>query len=402
MKQSKKLKTFIWQGVNAQGLQISGEMLALNLPTLKEQLRQQAVTLLHVREKKFYSKLFEKKLKPQQILDFTRQLANLVNAHIAIAPALAIIGNSNPQLQSISQFLKTKIESGTPLSEALQHYPSYFDTLYCNLIYVGEQSSTLNIILNQIANYQEKQCKLKNKIKSALIYPGVVMAVAGMVTALLLIVVVPQFQKLFENFGAQLPVYTQIVIKLSNHLKTYGGWIISVVFVLFLAHRCCRSRSQRYAFKIDSLLIKIPWLGTLIIKTIVARFTRTWATTTTAGVALPEALHIIAGSCGNLAYTRAILQTREQILRGIAIHTAISNTRLFPVRVTQMLAIAEESGELATMLNHIADFYEQAVDNSAEQLQKILEPLLMVILGIVIGGLIAAMYLPIFKLGNVL
>lgn len=397
-----KLKTYLWQGIDAKGTRVKGEVHASNLTALKTELRRQTITPFHIKEKSLLLTLFSEKIKTSHIVDFSRQLATLINAGVALVPALQIIGNSNLRLQTLVTTIKTKIESGSSLSEALNQYPQYFDELYRNLIYAGEQSGTLGIMLNQIANYQDKQTKLNNKIKKALLYPSAVLLTALLVTALMLIFVVPQFQMMFQNFGAELPLYTQMVIKISQIFKLYSGWILSILIIAILLIKWVKTHSPHYAYKIDFLVIKLPLIGPIITKAILARFSRTLATIFNAGVAIAEALKIIAGSCGNLVYTQAILQIREQIIAGLAMHTAISNTTVFPARVTQMVAIAEESGELAVMLNHIADFYEQEVDNAADNLSKLLEPALMIILGLVIGGLITAMYLPIFKLGNVI
>lgn len=398
---TEKLKIYSWEGVDTNGMRVRGEIHANNIAALKSELRRQMITPIKAHEKfRFFS--LHKSLKSHQIMDFTRQLTTLINANIAIVPALQIIGKSNLRLQTLVNVIKNKIESGSSLSAALSQYPQYFDALFCNLVYAGEQSSTLGIMLKQIVNYQEKQNKLNNKIKKTLIYPLTVLIIAFLVATVMLIFVVPQFQTMFQSFGAQLPLYTQFIIKISSVVKAYSGWIVSGLILAIFVSKWLQTHSKVYAYKIDNWLIKIPLLGSILTKAIIARFARTLATTFNAGVSINDALKIIAGSCGNLVYTEAILQIREQINAGTLIHTAIKNTALFPSHAVQMLAIGEESGELTLMLEHIAAFYEQKVDDAADNFSKLLEPALMIFLGLIIGGLIAAMYLPIFKLGSVI
>jgi type IV pilus assembly protein PilC len=397
-----KINNYFWQGINQQGQRISGISHAANISSVITELRQQAITPLAVR-KKFFILQRTAKIKQEHIVDFTRQLATLVNAGIALVPALQILNQSheNLALQTLIFKIETEIESGNSLSEAIKKYPEYFDSLYCNLVYIGEQSGTLNIMLTQIATYKEKLALLAKKLKKALIYPATVITTAILVTALILIFVVPQFKSMFEGFGAELPFYTQLVITISEKLKAISWFFLVSPFVFLFLFKWCR-KHPAYSYQLDKFLLRLPCIGNLLIKDILARFTRTLAITFNAGLPLTDALQIIANSCGNLLYTQAIVQIHHQVVAGQAIHKAMQNTGMFPPRVIQMIAIAEESGTMIVMSNKIADFYEQQVDYTVENLTKLLEPAVMIILGIIIGGLITAMYLPIFRLGSVI
>ena len=400
----KKLKTYHWIGIDRKGTRVKGSSSAYNIEELKSALQGQTISLLKYQQRFELPFFHPQKIKACHIMDFSRQLATLTNASVPLAPALQIMSQSheNPLMRSLINSIKKAIESGNSFSEALSKHPEYFDKLYCNLIYAGEQSSSLDAMLNQIANYQEKNFKLKSKIKRALIYPATVLLVALGVMATLLVLVVPQFETLFQGFGAGLPIYTQYILRISRFFQEYGGMIlISLITLGFLFHWQCK-RSATLAYKIDQRLLKLPIIGKIITKAIIARFARTLATTISAGLPLSESMQIIAGSSGNLVYTDAVLKIRDQVVMGQTIHAAMEKVLLFPQRVVQMLTIAEESGAMAEMLQKIAEFYEQDVDSAADNLSKLLEPVIMVVLGVLVGGLITAMYLPIFRLGSVI
>jgi type IV pilus assembly protein PilC len=397
-----KLNTYIWEGINPQGLRVSGTSHAINDHTVSEQLRCHSITPIKI-HKKFSLFSSHQRVKNTDILDFSRQLSTLIEAGIALAPALQIIadGYDNPRMHTLAINIKQGVESGQSLSEALNQYPNYFSTLYCNLIAAGEHVGALDALLKQLVSYQEKLLALANKIKKALFYPVTVLLVALAVTIIMLIFVVPQFQTIFANFGAALPLYTQVVIHLADFLQT-RGWVLILLGGLSLLLFQWARKQPVYAIKIDAIKLQIPILGKLIQQAIIARVTRTLAITCTAGLPIAEALTMVAASCDNLIYTSAVLQSSQQVTSGLSLQQALQNTQLFPSRVIQMVSIGEESGTLPRMLAKIADYYEAEVDHSAETLTKLLEPLMMVVLGLIIGGLIAAMYLPIFKLGSVI
>lgn len=389
-----------WKGIDSQGLRIEGISQNTSNETVLSELRKKDITPLKINKKYL---LFSKKqtIKNQDIIDFSRQLTTLLDAGISVTPALKIMAQSSEHaaMKNLISNLKNSIEAGHSLHESLAKYPRYFNTFYCNLIYMGEYSGTLASMLQQVTVYQEKLQQLSHKIKKALLYPIVVVITAVLITAIMLIFVVPQFKTMFQEFGAALPIYTQIVIALSEKAKFILLSLISCMSVLFFAIKIL-SKKEKYALKIDRLFLQAPLLGSIITKNILARFARTLAITFNAGVPLAEALKISASSCNNLIYHDAILAIYQQVTAGQSIANAMQNFSLFPARMTQMIAIAEESSVMPVMLNKVAEYYEQQVDLAVESLIKLLEPALMIIMGIIVGGLIVAMYLPIFRLGN--
>lgn len=400
-----KNKIFYWEGINHQGLRVHGTLHAADIHAIKTNLISQSITLLKIRRR---INLWQRKssIKSSHILDFFRQLSSLLDSGLPLASVLQILSQTqnqqNTHFKNLILLMKNEIEQGHTFAEVLRQYPQYFDTLCCDLIDVGEQSGTLTSMLQQLVIYQEKMLSLVSKMKKALIYPVTVLIIAFLVTLALLIFVVPQFKSLFQGFGAQLPAYTQLVLKIADITKKFG-WLLLLAMTLFpLSLRWYKKHSTTGAYYIDRKLLQLPLLNQFLAKIIIARFARTLATTFNAGLPIAQALQLIANSCGNLVYTRAIVKIREQILTGQPIHAAMQDTQLFPQRVIQMLAIAEEIGTLSTMLKKIADFYDQEIDNAVENIGKLLEPAIMAILGVLIGGLIAAMYLPIFKLGSVI
>ena len=397
-------KIFEWQGLTKTGQKVNGEQAAINIFYAKALLRTQGITPVKVRLKR--TLLFthrEKKIKAVDIAFFTRQLATLLAAGIPMVQALELIATSqsNTTLEGVIIHIKTAVESGCTLTDALRKYPQYFNALYCNLIATGEQSGALENILHRIASYKEKTEILKSNIKKALLYPSAVLSVAMIVTTILLIFVVPQFETLFNGFGSHLPTFTLGVIALSKALQKYGllAFIILLCTVTFT--KIAIRKSMRIAKCFDKFLLQIPIIGHILENAIIARFTRTLAITFAAGIPLVDALRSVASASGNLVYYEAALRMRDDISAGQSFYAAMKSTQLFPNRVSQMIKIGEESGSLDTMLHKISDFYEQQVDTAVDGLSGLLEPLIMVTLGLLIGGLVIAMYLPIFKLGSV-
>jgi type IV pilus assembly protein PilC len=393
-----RIKTYCWQGINSQGIYIKGTLISENISLLKAELRSQGILPIKIRQKKFSSL----RINVQHISDFTRQLSQLLTAGIPLLQALEISKQfCYASVLWLIDKLKQEINSGHSLSEAVNKYPQYFDAAYRELIFAGEQSGNLASLLTHVVRYQEKSLQLKNKLKKALIYPTTILVVALSVIFCMITFIVPQFEKLFQNFGTALPFYTRIVISLGQQAKFYIMLILIVAVSSWILYKKARN-SERYSYKIDQIALRLPLVKKFLCNAILMRFSRTLATTYYAGLSLDEALTITAKSCGNLLYTQATLDIKAQIIKGESISAAMQQTALFPQRVIQMIAIAEESGTLTQTLNHIAEFYENELDAIAEKVSKLLEPIVMMILGIIIGGIIAALYLPIFKLGNLM
>lgn len=395
-----KKTMFSWQGIDQQSQRIYGECEKIDINAVLEELKVKNIFPLKV-QKKFQLWPRKKSIKSQAIIDFSCQLTTLIDAGIALAPALGIIARSheNLPLQNLVMDIKNSIEAGNSFSETLAKYPDYFDELYCNLIYMGEYSGTLSSMLQQINQHQEKILQLTSKIKKALLYPMTVVLTTVIITCMMMMFVVPQFQTMFQEFGTALPLYTQLIITIAAKLKAI--WLyLCIIFIGLLAALRWLTKQPRYAFKIDSTILQLPILGKIIIKSIYARFARTLAITFNAGVPLADGLKIIANSFNNLLYTNAILTIHKQVTAGQGIAVAMQQTKLFPPRMTQTIAIAEESGSMALVLSNLAIYYEQEVDTAIENFLKLLEPLIVIILGALIGGLVIAMYLPIFRIGT--
>ncbi|MGB6976161.1 MAG: type II secretion system F family protein [Gammaproteobacteria bacterium] len=398
------MHSYHWQGINAQGKRITGINKVVNKPQLLAELHAQHITPLTIRREKTSVFWSSHRIKTAHISDFTQQLAALHSTGIALVSALQIIGehHDHPSMCSLVAAIRRDIEAGNSFSEALRKYPNYFDAFYCDLIHAGEQSGTLANMLQQIVIHQEKMAALRQKITKALIYPTTVVIIACLVTGVLLGIIVPRFAALFANFGAELPYYTRLVITLANAVKSYGLLVIFMLGAGCLLYRLARQRSPAFATQSDRLTLQLPLLKNLLQKTIWARFARTLATTYQAGMPITDALPLIANIVGNRIYQNAVQHMREQVLAGTALNLAAHNTRVFSPRMVQILAIGEESGSLAPLLEKMASLFEQEVDIAVENLSKLLEPAIMLLLGIVIGGLIAAMYLPIFRIGAVI
>ena len=396
--------TFLWEGLDRKGSKIKGESQANSEILLKADLRKQGINPLKVRKKS--KPLFGssgKKIVTKDIAVFARQLATMMTAGVPLVQAFEIIGRSHekPAMQELVLGVKSDVEGGTSLADALEKQPKYFDDLFCNLVGAGEQSGALETLLDKIATYKEKTEELKGKVKKALFYPTAVLVVAFVVTAILLIFVVPQFESLFQGFGADLPVFTQMVINLSEFFQKYWWAVFGGIGLAIFAFITAKKRSPSLRRGLDILSLKIPVVGTILEKSAVARFARTLSTMFAAGVPLVEAMDSVAGATGNALFYEATMRMKDDVSTGTQLQQSMKNTGLFPNMVVQMVAIGEESGSLDEMLGKVADFYEEEVDNLVDGLSSLLEPIIMAVLGVMVGGLVVAMYLPIFKLGSV-
>ncbi|BCX82665.1 type IV pilus assembly protein PilC [Methylomarinovum caldicuralii] len=399
------LEIFTWEGLDKSGKRVKGEQPGKSETLVKAQLRQQGIKPVKVRKKP--KPLFgarKKKITTKDIAVFSRQLATMLAAGVPLVQAFDIVGrgHENPSMQELLLGIKADIEAGSTLTEALRKHPLYFDDLFCNLVEAGERAGVLETLLDKIATYKEKTESLKAKVKKALTYPAAVVVVACIVTAILLIFVVPQFEELFKGFGADLPAFTQLVIEMSRFMQANWYYLLGALVAAVFGFNYVYKRSQAFRHFLDRMFLRIPIIGPQILhKSAIARFARTLATMSAAGVPLVEALESVAGAAGNAVYSDAILEIREQVATGQQLQQAMRQTNLFPHMVVQMVAIGEESGSIDSMLSKVADFYEEEVDNAVDNLSSLMEPMIMAFLGIVVGGLVVAMYLPIFKLGSV-
>jgi len=393
---------FTWEGTDRTGKKVKGKVVSTSEAAVRTELRRQGVVPTRVRKQ---SSLFRKqgKVSAADIAIFSRQLATMMTAGIPLVQSFDIVGagHENPAMQKLIMAIKGDVEGGTSLAEALAKHPLHFDDLFVSLVSAGEQAGALETLLDKIATYKEKTEAIKKKIKKALFYPTAVVVVAVVVTAILLIYVIPEFESLFQGFGADLPAFTRFVIDISKFVQS-TGWLLLIALVggiwgLIEAKR--RNRGVQHFF--DRLLLKLPILGSILNKSAIARYSRTLSTTFAAGVPLVEALASVAGACGNIVYEGAVLKMRDEVATGQRLQRAMENTNLFPNMVNQMIAVGEESGSLDSMSSKVADFYEEEVDNAVDSMSSLLEPLIMAILGVLVGGLVIAMYLPIFKMGAV-
>ena len=393
---------FNWVGTDKKGNKLKGRSLAASEQALRADLRRQGVVPVKVSKQ---SNLFKGggKVKPEDIAIFSRQLATMLAAGIPLVQAFEIVGNGHdkPAMQKLILDIKGDIEGGTSLHEALSKHPLYFDDLYTNLVEAGEQAGALENRLDKIATYKEKTEALKKKIKKALFYPAAVLVVAIIVTLILLIFVIPQFESLFKGFGADLPAFTQFVINMSRGMQDNWPYIFGVAGGAGYAFVYFHKRSRAMREFLDRAMLKFPIIGPILYKGAIARFSRTLSTMFAAGVPLVEALESVAGACGNIVFENAVLKMRDEVATGQRLQRAMENTGLFPNMVIQMIAVGEEAGALDSMSGKVATFYEAEVDNAVDSMSSLLEPLIMAILGVLVGGLVIAMYLPIFKLGAV-
>jgi type IV pilus assembly protein PilC len=402
MAEAAKQYPFSWQGKDPKGTLLKGTVIAVNEAAVRASLRRQGLVPTRITRQ---STLFKRrdKITSEDIAIFSRQLATMLQAGIPLVQAFDIVatGHENPGMQKLLSAIKVDLESGTTLAESLAKHPLYFDKLFVNLVHSGEQSGALETLLDKIATYKEKTEAIKKKIKKALTYPAAVVVVAVIVTAVLLVFVIPQFEALFQGFGADLPAFTQFVVGLSLFVRSQGWIIILGLIAAVSAFTYFKKRSRRFNEFLDRMLLKIPVIGGIMEKAAIARFTRTLSTMFAAGVPLVEAMESVAGATGNIVYEKATLEIRTEVATGQRLQRAMEATELFPNMVIQMVAVGEESGSLDEMCAKVADFYERDVDDAVDNLSSLLEPMIMAILGILVGGLVIAMYLPIFKLGSV-
>ena len=396
---------FFWSGTDRNGRKSKGEVLARSAAIARVQLRKQGVVAKSVKKKS--KPLFTfgaKKIKPADIAIFTRQLATMMKAGVPLVQAFDIVaeGTDHEKMRELIMTVRTDVSSGTGLAGALEKHPAYFDELFCSLVASGENSGTLEVMLDRVATYKEKTEALKAKIKKALTYPSAVIVVAIVVTGILLVKVVPQFAETFQSFGSDLPGFTLFVLRISEWVQSWWFIMLLGFFAAGYVFSQAKRRSKRFADGIDAVALKLPIIGSVVHDAVIARFSRTLSTTFAAGVPLPDALESTAGAAGNAIYAQGIRHIRDDVTSGTALAISIRTTGLFPTMLLQMTAIGEESGSLDDMLGKVADHYEAAVDNAVDSLSSLMEPMIMSILGVLVGGLMIAMYLPIFMLGSVI
>jgi len=395
---------FNWEGVDRNGKKVKGKSMAIDEAAVRADLRRQGVVPSRVRKQS--KGLFSGggKITPGDIAIFSRQLATMLSAGIPLVQAFEIVGNGheNAAMQKLILAIKADVEGGSALAEALGKHPLYFDDLFVNLVEAGEQAGALETLLDKIATYKEKTEAIKKKIKKALTYPAAVLVVAFVVTTILLIFVIPAFEDLFQGFGADLPTFTRLVIDLSVFVRSQGVFIALLIGAGIGSFIYFKKRSRPFRHFLDRTTLKVPVIGPILQKASIARYARTLSTMFSAGVPLVEALESVAGATGNIVYELGVLEMRDEVSTGQRLQQAMENTDLFPNMVIQMIAVGEESGSLDDMSAKVADFYEEDVDNAVDNLSSLLEPMIMAILGVLVGGLVVAMYLPIFKMGAVI
>ena len=394
---------FLWEGTDKNGNKIKGKILANDEATVRADLRRKGVVPTRIRKQRKGLFSGRSKITTADIAIFSRQLATMLGAGIPLVQAFEIVGNGheNAAMQKLILAVKADVEGGSALAEALAKHPLYFDDLFVNLVEAGEQAGALETLLDKIATYKEKTEAIKKKIKKALTYPAAVLVVAFVVTTILLIFVIPSFEDLFKGFGADLPTFTRMVIDLSAFVRSQGVILVGMIGAAIAAFIYFKKRSRTFRHFLDRMMLKIPVIGPIMQKASIARYARTLSTMFAAGVPLVEAMESVAGATGNIVYEEAVLAMRDEVATGQRLQQAMEKTGLFPNMVIQMIAVGEESGSLDDMSAKVADFYEEDVDNAVDNLSSLLEPMIMAILGVLVGGLVVAMYLPIFKLGAV-
>ncbi|MBV6815913.1 type II secretion system F family protein [Xanthomonas campestris pv. passiflorae] len=395
---------FVWEGTDKRGVKMKGEQQARNANMLRAELRRQGITPTVVKTKP--KPLFGaagKKISPKDIAFFSRQMATMMKSGVPIVGALEIIGegHKNPRMKKMVGQIRADIEGGSSLYEAISRHPVQFDDLYRNLVRAGEGAGVLETVLDTVANYKENIEALKGKIKKALFYPAMVMAVAIIVSGILLVFVVPQFEDVFKGFGAELPAFTQMIVAASRFMVSYWWFMLLASAAAIAGFIFAYKRSPRMRHGMDRLVLKFPVIGQIMHNSSIARFARTTAVTFKAGVPLVEALSIVAGATGNKVYEEAVLRMRDDVSVGYPVNMAMKQVNLFPHMVVQMTSIGEEAGALDAMLFKVAEYFEQEVNNAVDALSSLLEPLIMVFIGTIVGGMVIGMYLPIFKLGSV-
>jgi type IV pilus assembly protein PilC len=400
--QTKKPKeyTYSWEGKDKAGKQVKGEMRAPGEASVSAHLRRQGVNVLKVKRLRAKGKA----ITPKDITLFTRQLAVMMKSGVPLLQAFDIVGkgHGNPSVAKLLLDIKTEVETGSSLQQAFLRYPLYFDALYCNLIGAGEAAGILDALLERLATYMEKTLALKSKIKSALFYPISIIVVAFIITAVIMIFVIPAFKELFEGFGANLPAPTLFLMAISDAFVAYWWAIFGGIGGFFYTFFYFWKRSKKMQHFMDRLLLKLPVFGPLIRKATIARWTRTLSTMFAAGVPLVESLDSVAGAAGNQVYYEATKNIQREVSTGSSLTASMQNTEVFPSMVLQMVAIGEEAGSLDAMLSKVADFFEAEVDDAVAAISSLMEPVIMVVLGTLIGGMVVAMYLPIFKMGEVI
>ncbi|WP_420789192.1 type II secretion system F family protein [Shewanella algae] len=397
-----KIHTFTWKGHNRDGKLSSGELRGASITEIKTLLKSQGINPKTVR-KKSASMFGDKKIKPMDIAVITRQIATMLAAGVPLVTSIELIarGHEKNKVRVLLGTVLADLQAGIPLSDALRPHRVYFDDLYVDLVAAGEHSGSLDTVFDRIATYREKSEALKSKIKKAMFYPAAVVVVAIAVTVLLLVAVVPQFEEIFKGFGAELPAFTQLIVDISRALQsTWYLFLASIVIGIWLFVRAHRN-SENFRNRIDEMVLKIPAIGDILHKGAMARFARTLATTFAAGVPLIDGLESAAGASGNYVYRKALLNVRTEVMAGMQMNVAMRTTKLFPDMLIQMVMIGEESGSLDNMLNKVANIYEMQVDDAVDGLSSLIEPIMMVVIGTIVGGLIVGMYLPIFNLGKV-
>jgi len=405
MAEAAKSEMFVWEGTDKQGKRVKGEMSGQSDALIKAMLRRQGINPQKVRKKPkpLFGSGGKKKITPKDITVFSRQLATMMSSGVPLVQAFEIVGrgHENAGMQELILGVKADVEAGGALTDALRKRPRYFNDLYCNLVEAGEHAGILEAILHKIAAYMEKTEALKSKIKSALFYPAAVIVVAFIIVTILMIFVIPQFQDLFSSFGADLPALTSLIIDMSKWFQANWYLLVGGIILAVVGFFEARKRSVAFGQFLDRMSLKIPIIGMILEKAAIARFARTLETMFAAGTPLVEAMNSVAGATGNIVYYNASLKIRDEISTGTQLQAAMRDSNLFPNMVVQMVAIGEESGAIDTMLGKVADWYEQEVDDAVEALTSLLEPMIMAFLGVVIGGLVIGMYLPIFKMGAV-
>ncbi len=395
---------FLWEGIDRNGKKVKGKANASSEAAVRADLRRQGVVPRRIRKDRPGFFKGGGKVTPADISIFSRQLSTMLSAGIPLVQSFEIVGSGheNAAMQKLIYAIKADVEGGSTLAESLAKHPLYFDDLFVNLVEAGEQAGALETLLDKIATYKEKTEAIKKKVKKALTYPAAVLVVALVVTVILLIFVIPAFEDLFQGFGADLPAFTRMIIDLSQFVRDKGWMLAMVISGAVYAFLYFKKRSRPMRHFLDRAALKAPIIGPILQKSAIARYARTLSTMFAAGVPLVEALESVAGATGNIVYEIGVLQMKDEVSTGQRLQTAMENTNLFPNMVIQMIAVGEESGSLDEMSSKVADFYEEDVDNAVDNLSSLLEPMIMSILGVLVGGLVIAMYLPIFKMGSVI
>jgi len=399
-----QMQTFTWVGIDKRGIKIKGEQVSKNASLVKASLRQQGINpqVVKAKAKPLFGKTGSS-IKPRDIAIFSRQLATMMAAGVPMVQGFEIVagGQTNPRMKDMLTNIKVDIEGGSSLNEALGKYPVQFDELFQNLVRAGESAGVLDTVLDTVATYKENIEAIKGKIKKAMFYPAAVLAVAVIVAAILLIFVIPQFETVFKNFGADLPAFTQMLVTVSRFMVSYWWLVFGILIGTIVGIMMLYKRSDKFAHLVGRGMLKLPVIGDILRKSAIARFARTLGVTFRAGVPLVEALDSVANATGSVVYNDAVKRIREDVAVGHQLQLAIRQTNLFPNMVVQMIAIGEEAGALDKMLFKIADFYEEEVNNAVDALSSLLEPFIMIIIGLIVGSMVVGMYLPIFKLGSV-